>query len=81
MLFFAKFTFAEFVACRLDLNFIDSFRTNKKSPTRKWGATPHPFSRRVLAPTAWKGVLTYGVSPLTVAGPWPIRTAFPASQA
>jgi len=41
---------------------------------------PHPFSRRVPAAAAWEGVLTYGVSPITVAGPWPIFTAFPASQ-
>ena len=41
---------------------------------------PHPFSRRVPAAAAWEGVLTYGVSPITVAGPWPILTAFPASQ-
>jgi hypothetical protein len=27
----------------------------KKCPTRKWGATPHPFSRRVPAETAWGG--------------------------
>src|SRR5258708_6127779 len=53
----------------------------QKSPTRKWGSTPHPFSRRVPAQTAWEGVLTYGVSPITVAGPWPILTAFPASHA
>jgi hypothetical protein len=30
--------------------------------------------------TVWEGVLTYGVSPITVAGPWPILTAFPTSQ-
>jgi hypothetical protein len=41
---------------------------------------PHPFSRRVPATAAREGVLTYGVSPITVAGPWPILTAFPASQ-
>jgi hypothetical protein len=28
----------------------------------------------------WEVVLTYGVSPITVAGPWPILTAFPTSQ-
>src|SRR6202022_3797154 len=83
--------FAEFSVHRCNLNFIDSLCAKKshrlqpvlqkKRPTRKWGATPHPFSRRVPAPTAWEGVLTYGVSPITVAGPWPIRTAFPASHA
>jgi hypothetical protein len=35
----------------------------------------------VPALTAWEGVLAYGVSPITVAGPWPIFTAFPASHA
>jgi hypothetical protein len=42
---------------------------------------PHPFSRRVAAVAAREGVLTFGVLPITVAGPWPILTAFPASQA
>ena len=41
---------------------------------------PHPFSRRVPAAAVWEGVLTFGVSPITVAGPWPIFTAFPASH-
>src|SRR5258708_33297642 len=65
---FAQPAFAEPDAHALVLNFISPLSANKKSPTRKWGATPHPFSRRVPAPKAWEGVLTYGVSPITVAG-------------
>ena len=54
---------------------------NKKSLARNTRRIkPNPFSRRVRAAAAWEGVLTYGVSPITVAGPWPIFTAFPTSQ-
>jgi hypothetical protein len=45
------------------------------------GLALRPFSRRAPAVTAWEGVLTFGTRPITVAGPWPIFTAFPASHA
>ena len=55
-----------------------SMYSNKKSLARNTRpAKPGPFSRRVAAAAAREGVLTYGVSPITVAGPWPILTAFP----
>src|SRR6266852_9475508 len=53
----------------------------QKNPTRNMGSGPRSFSRRAPAATAWEGVLTFGVAPITVAGPWPILTAFPASHA
>ncbi len=52
---------------------------NKKAPRREWGSPPHTLSREECQPAAaWAGVLTYGLEgPITVAGPWPIFTAFP----
>jgi hypothetical protein len=68
-------------AYSVDSSVIFPFYGHKKSPARNTGRIkPHSFSRRVPAAAAWEGVLTYGVSPITVAGPWPILTAFPASQ-
>jgi len=40
-----------------------------------------PFLAKGHGFGGWEGVLTYGFAPITVAGPWPILTAFPASPA
>jgi len=77
---FRNSAFTRFGARSLESNIIISIccNKNKKSPARNTGhIKPHPFSRRVPAAAAWEGVLTFGVSPITVAGPWPILTAFP----
>src|SRR5882762_2042023 len=65
------------------LSRIESFlSTNKKSPTRYLGASSNAPSREE------RGLLRHGrvawltaFQPITVAGPRPIRTAFPASPA
>ena len=59
-----------------------SLRTRQrqqKSPTKKSGAGAHtPSHEECQSATAWAGVLTYGCKGrFTVAGPWPIFTAFP----
>ena len=43
------------------------------------GLISHTLSREECQPAAaWAGILTHGLKgPITVAGPWPIRTAFP----
>ena len=49
-----------------------------KKPHEEYGAIKAaPFLAKSVATAARKGVLTYGFWPITVAGPWPIRTAFP----
>src|SRR5579862_4478773 len=66
------------------MRFGRSLDINKKAPCEKNGARkPHTPSREECQPaTAMAGVLTYGkLLPITVAGPWPIFTAFPRLQA
>jgi len=45
------------------------------------GLPTAPFLAKSAIPAAWEGTLAYGATPITVAGPRPIRTAFPASLA
>jgi hypothetical protein len=53
-----------------------------KKPREKHEAThAAPSLAKGAGFDGWEGVLTYGIAPITVAGPWPILTAFPASQA
>src|SRR5437660_8325275 len=53
-----------------------------KSPTASPdGASTAPFLAKSTILWAWEGSLAYGAAPITVAGPRPIRTAFPASHA
>jgi hypothetical protein len=51
----------------------------QKSPAKRMGLVSHTLSREECQPAAaWVGSLTLGlVRPITVAGPWPIFTAFP----
>jgi hypothetical protein len=54
----------------------------KKPHEKPWGFRQGSFSRRAPPSAAREGGLAYGFDkPITVAGPRPIRTAFPASLA
>jgi len=56
---------------------------NKKASRMERGSWPHPLSRRVSAATGTGTFLTFGSlpRPITVAGPWPIFTAFQSARA
>jgi hypothetical protein len=61
---------------------------NKKASRMERGFSPHPLSRRVSASTSTGTFLTFGSTslpirrqPITVAGPWPIFTAFQSARA
>ena len=44
------------------------------------GLATAPLLAKDAISAAWEGSLAYGLWPITVAGPRPIRTAFPASH-
>src|SRR5437764_11098689 len=68
---------------RSSLRFRREILPKEKSPARRpRGFRPRPFSRRargLCAKEGWPGLRL--LEPITVAGPRPIRTAFPASPA
>jgi hypothetical protein len=54
---------------------------NKKAPRETWGDVPLSFLAKDLSKKAREGCPDLRRVPITVAGPWPIFTAFPASRA
>jgi hypothetical protein len=57
-------------------------KRNKKAPRDSVGQVAAPFLAKGGASSARVGVLTDGLrEPITVAGPWPILTAFPSTRA